>query len=136
MGEVSLGTLYDMNKIAMKNEKALTAEQIAKAIGEMADLYNENGNCDFHYFMLLCREIYDFTLFSNVNCGRMLRSSSFITDLTECLINRGKVLSIEKVENEGKAFEIWLLLENPNTEESEPFVYYFFPYDNGVIEIQ
>ena len=136
MGEVSLGTLYDMNKMAMKNEKALTLEQITKAVGEMADLYNENGNCEFHYFMLLCREIYDFTLFSNAECGRMLRSSSFIADLTECLVNRGEVLSIDKVENEGKAFEIWMRLTNPDTDESEVFVYYFFPYDNGVIVIQ
>lgn len=136
MGEVNLGTLYDMNKMAMKDAKALTTEEVIKAIGEMADLYNANGNCEFHYFMLLCRDIYDFTLFSNADNGRMLRTTSFIADLAECLVNRGEVLSIEKVENEGKAFEIWMRLENFDTNEKEVFVYYFFPYDEGVIVIQ
>lgn len=136
MGEVNLGTLYDMNKMAMAEAPAMSADEIKAAILNMADVYNENGNCEFHYYMLLCRDIYDFTLFSNAECGRMLRTTSFTADLTECLVNRGEVLSIEKVENEGKAFEIWMRLVNPDTAESAVFAYYFFPYDNGVIAIQ
>ena len=47
--------------------------------------------------------------------------------LKECLMNRGEVLEIEKVE-ETNAFEIWLRIDD------EPFCYYLFPYDEAIIE--
>ena len=133
MGEVNLGTLYDLNKQLMDNEKGLKDFEIKDGIRKICDFFNKKGNCDFYYYMLLCRERYDFTLFSNSKCGAILRESSFPKELYECLTNRGTVLSIEEVP--GGAFEIWIrLLEDG--EEMNNYVYYFFPYDNGVITIE
>ena len=136
MGDVDLGTLYDMNKTMSAQEPSLKKHEIKDKIRAMADFYNKTGNATYHYYMLLCRERYDFTLFSNSRHGAMLRNSSFVQDLYECLTNRGEVVSIEET-NDG-AFEIWLRLRFTGDEEvyKEDFVYYFFPYDNGVIEIE
>ena len=40
MGEISLGNLYDMNKIAMKNEKALKPFEIKDKIREIAQYFD------------------------------------------------------------------------------------------------
>lgn len=79
--------------------------------------------------MLLCRELYDFTIFNLNDNDLSDNKTTFITDLYECLTNRGEVLSIEK-DTTGEAFEIWI-----KTEE-DLYAYYFFPYDLGVIEVE
>lgn len=132
MGEVSLGNLYEFNKQFMEKEPAMAEEDIRAAINNICNFYNKNGNCTYHYYMLLCRERYDYTLFNNTKHGAMLLNSSFPQDLYECLTNRGQVLSIEEVP--GNAYEIWLRIYD----EEKPFHYafYFFPYDEGVITIE
>lgn len=125
MGEVNLGNLYDINKNIMQYEKPLKPFEIKDKIKKMIKYYDEYS---FNYYMLLCREQYNFTLFTQTGCNYKLERSSFMTDLYECLTNRGEVLSIESAE--GQAFEIWI------KDEENIVVYYFFPYDNGVIEIE
>jgi len=129
MGEISLGNLYDMNKIAMKNEKALKPFEIKDKIREIVQYFDKYS---FKYYMLLCREQYDFTLFNDTINKNWLTDSTFKQDLYECLTNRGEVLSIDPAD--GNAFEIWLRILNG--EDDNIFVYYLFPYDNGVIEIK
>lgn len=127
MGEVSLGNLYDINKNLMQNENALDKTEIKDKIRKMIDHYSDYN---FNYFMLLCREQYNYTLFRVLNPND-LKNSNIKKDLFECLINRGEVLSIERAE--GQAYEIWI--KNIWTDEEDNIAaYYFFPYDNGVIE--
>jgi hypothetical protein len=77
--------------------------------------------------MLLCRERYDFTLFNLLNKNDLSLASG-IKELKECLENRGAIISIDLTENKD-AYEIWIKIDD------EPFVYYLFPYDLGVIEV-
>lgn len=127
MGEVSLGNLYDINKNLMQNENALKPFEIKDKIRKIVNHYSDYN---FNYFMLLCREQYNYTLFRVISSND-LKNSNIEKDLFECLSNRGEVLSIEKAE--GQAYEIWI--RNIWTEdEDNTAAYYFFPYDNGVIE--
>lgn len=118
---MNIGTLYDMNKLAMQKEKPLSNEELLSKIDEIKNFCMFSNN---QYYMLLNKERSDFTLF-NLKDNKV---EVVIGDgLKECLQNRGKILSIEKEEN-SSAYEIWILIDN------EPFVYYFFPYDEGVID--
>ena len=112
-------TLYDMNKQAMQQEKPLDAIAFHIKVDDMiTDLF------DIHkpYWMLLCRERNDYTLFI------MLTIDGTKSEMIETLHNRGEILSIDK-QKDGN-YEIWI--RDPNTKEN--FVYYFFDYSFGIIK--
>lgn len=122
--EVSLGTLYDMNKEIMKKESALSKEKIEEIQGQLETWFNWYADS---YVMLLCRERYDFTVFHmyakhNANPPRLAAK-----ELIELLNERGEILSIEKEINDNK-WEIWLKINK------EVFAYYLFPCDDFIIE--
>lgn len=121
---VSMGNLYEMNKSILAKANPLKKHEIKDGIRQIAKAYT-----DAKYYMLLCRELYDFTIFNLNDNDLSDNKTTFITDLYECLTNRGEVLSIEK-DTTGEAFEIWI-----KTEE-DLYAYYFFPYDLGVIEVE
>lgn len=119
------GTLYDMNKIAMeKLGHQMTKEELRAAKAKIVDFF---GNPASGYFMLLCHERRDYTLFViDEIADRVLRADTL---LNEVLPNRGRILSIEKTPRQD-AFEIWV---GPH-HEVQPCVYYLFPADEMVID--
>ena len=119
MSEVSMGNLYDLNKSAMQNEKALSSSALRNKLDEIKNYFFKKG-----YFMLLCHERRDYTVFNITELNKIGIAKK---DLKECLINRGEILSIDRTED-GVAYEIWMRIDE------EIFVYYLFPYDMGVIE--
>ena len=122
MSEVSLGTVYDINKNIMSKMEKLSNPALMNKLKKVEQYFNENKV----YFMLLCADRRDYTLFRLVEDNAPAEAASI---LKECLMNRGEVLEIEKVE-ETNAFEIWLRIDD------EPFCYYLFPYDEGVVEFR
>lgn len=112
-------TLYDMNKQAYKEEKPL--DVIAYNIKTNDMVYNIT-NSKKPYWMLLCRERNDYTVFIP------LTIEGTVCELREALNNRGQVLDINKREDGN--YEIWI--RDPKTQEN--FVYYFFDYTFGVVE--
>ena len=99
MSEVSLGTVYDINKNLMDKKKRLSNSALRKKIDEIDKSFFQKG-----YFMLLCHEQRDYTVFditTDANAGWAAR------ELKDCLNNRGDVLSIEKTQD-GIAYEIWI----------------------------
>ena len=123
MAEVNLGTLYDFNKAAMEHEKPL--DQIALGVETtkvIADLFEKGLN---HYYMLLCRERNDYTIFF-INEEK---KDNLYKKMMNTLNNRGKILSIDK-QPDG-AYEIWIKDEFEN---NGIFVYYLFNYDIGVVD--
>ena len=128
MAEIELGTLYDINKELMKNEKQMDPIVFNLKIKDIAQ--HMQRNCDYldiHYWMLLCHERRDYTVF-NIIAAADVKDIEF--ELEPTLTNRGKILSIEKKENED-CWEIWIRDDFSN----ENFVYYLFNYDKAVIEI-
>ena len=115
--------LYDANKQLLANEKPLDPIIKSKKLHNIADMINKNTEKE-SFYMLLCRERNDYTLF---NFRNPQTYSDFINDFNECLHNRGEVLAIDK--QESGAWEIWLR----DIETEEIVVYYFFDYNLGVL---
>lgn len=112
-------TLYDMNKQAFKEEKPLDIIALNIKVNDMiTDLYSS----EHPYWMLLCRERNDYTVFI------MLTREGTVTEMLETIQNRGQVLSIDK-QKDGN-YEIWIRDTNTN----ENFVYYFFNYEFGIVK--
>lgn len=118
-----MGTLYDINKVAVLKEKPYSKKRIELYLRNIGIFFLEKKD---RYFMLLNRERYDFTLF---DFGKYKNEDLILTkgiqDLKECLQNRGKIVSIEQVDD--SSYEIWII------NGDEAFVYYLFPYEKGVI---
>lgn len=123
MADISMGTLYDMNKAAIVSMPSLTGSEFKKNLKKIRQFFLEKTD---KYFMLLNRETYNFTLFNLGNKNEIAMKQT-IDDLKECLNNRGRVVSIES--DSMDSYEIWIVDEN-----NEALVYYLFPYDIGVIE--
>lgn len=124
---INLGTLYDINKdIIEKNIAALTEEEMQ----EKKKLIEEYiGNTNNEYYMLLCNDRKDYTVFRRTAIGDEDSIGCCLIDILidECLPNRGKTKSIEYTENKD-AIEIWVSIDG------ESYCYYFFPYDTAIIE--
>ena len=124
MAEINAGTLYDMNQSIMANIKGMSKEAYETAEKKLKAFFM--NNIKEKYFMLLCKELSDYTVLmidSTIKCG------GAVSDLKETIKNRGIVLSIS--ETDDNAFEIWI----KTSADSTPHVYYLFPYGIGVIEV-
>jgi hypothetical protein len=127
MSDVTLGTLYDVNKgLVAKNEIQLTEGVInsKKEIVKNFIMKTENA-----HYMLLCKEQSDYTIFRRYNMEdteKAMEISNILID--ECLKNRGEIRGIDLTKDKD-AIEIWLIIED------EAYCYYFFPYDAAVIEV-
>ena len=122
MSDVSLGNLYDMNKQMVLSERPLKKHEIKDRMREVKNFFAEGKK----YFMLLCRERNDYTIFD------FRRKTDYslqhaVNDLQECLENRGTIISID-LDSTGYAYEIWIIADE------QAFVYFLFPYDIGVLE--
>lgn len=125
--KISLGTNYDLNKdLVERYEKELTEKEIEEKKETIKNYLKEKEN-NF-YFMLLCHEKRDYTLFNFIDYKGEDTDIICCNELIECLLNRGKIKSID-INNNNSAIEFWISVNK------ESFAYYFFPYDNGVIEI-
>ena len=116
MGNVALGTLYDFNKSILASAEAL--KDISDKKEELTNFFKEH-----EYFMLLCNELKDYTVF-HLTTNNTINVA--IKDLKECLDNRGEILSFEKTSDDF-AFEVWMRIDN------EIYLYFLFPYDDAVI---
>ena len=124
MAEIEAGTLYSMNQTIMDSMKPIATEALDKAKRELQAYFM--ANIDEKYFMLLCKELSDYTVFiinSNLSC------SVAVSELNETLDYRGEILSIGKTSDD-TAFEIWIRTD----EDKKVHVYYLFPYKAGIIE--
>lgn len=118
MSDISLGTVYEINKELMKNEKPLDYFETQRKIKEVAEYMFEKAS----YFMLLSNENKDYTVF---DCRSTSSLDSIIRDLKDCLGNRGTIYSIDIYG--ANDYEIWIKIDD------EFFVYYLFDYSWGVI---
>jgi hypothetical protein len=122
--EISMGTLYDINKQAVAYEIPLSDEELNEELG-LVTAYIKNNK---QYFMLLNNDKHDYTLFNLSNMPTKNKIINAVQDFKECLINRGKIIGIEK-SDVSDALEIWI-----KDYSNGIFCYYFFAYDNAVIE--
>lgn len=122
---ITLGTAYEINKnLVEKYEKELTDIQLDDKKDNIIDFLEDTENT---YYMLLCNDRKDYTVFNlkNERTKSEMEATEILVD--ECLKNRGIIKSIELTKNKD-AIEIWLSIDG------ESYCYYFFPYDNAIIE--
>lgn len=125
MGEVSLGTVYEINKNLMRREEKLSRPAFANKLKLVKNFFLKNNK----YFMLLCNDQKDYTVFV-MNSLTDEAGDKMVQEFKECLINRGETLSIDYAPGDQNAFEIWIRVDE------EPCCYYLFPYDSAVIEVE
>ena len=124
MAELDLGTVYDFNKEAMKQFPVMDNEKLSDAINKMSTTLMKKHK-ENPYFMLLCHERRDYTVFKIDNATL----AALNRDFKDSLLNRGSVLSID--EQPDGAFEIWI----KDTMTGENFAYYLFNYTYGIVEV-
>lgn len=121
---ITLGTAYEINKnLVEKYEKELTIKELQNKKTEIINFIQETEG---QYYMLLCNDKKDYTIFNILNKNNIKEMTNILVD--ECLTNRGIIKGIDLTKDKC-AIEIWLSIEN------EAFCYYFFKYDDAVIEI-
>jgi hypothetical protein len=127
MSELEMGTVYDLNKqLVQKEEKALSNSKLRE---KKKTIISFAEKCKDIYFMLLCNERKDYTVFNlytDWEYEQLETMANILVD--ECLKNRGEIRAIDITEDKG-AIEIWLIIDG------EAYCYYFFPYGQAVIEI-
>lgn len=131
--------LYEMNKqIIEQTEKPMPEEKVYDALDYIVSPFFKKNiekrikdeGTDSCYFMLLCREDNNYTIFNVRNyLDFSIPIKTACDELTICLNNRGTVYSIENTED-NYAIEIWL-----KDADKGMLCYYLFPYNEGVIEI-
>ncbi len=114
--------LYDLNKSIVNQLPPLQRQDIAVRMDVIHKLRNESMN---NHYMLLCKEYNYYTIFES---DTMLNMPTFGAAVCEIISNIGDVFSIDATED-GAAVEIWIKPEG----EENPFVFYLFPYDAGVV---
>ena len=114
-------SLYDLNKNIINQLPSLTKEQIFEK-KDLIEKYRHNTKNIFH--MLLCRDYKYYTIFVEKENDEFHNLSDAVLTIA---LELGDVYSIEETKN--GAIEIWI----KPTGEEEPYVFYLFPYDAGVV---
>lgn len=112
--------LYELNKSIINQLAPLTISEILDKAQIIEDMHNAVRN--IHY-MLLCKEYNYYTIFE-ADDNPIVTLKVAVYDILKEL---GDIYSIEN-KSDG-AIELWIKPFN----EEEPFVFYFFPYDKGVV---
>ena len=122
MSEIALGTMYQLNKVAMNKLKPLLSIEKVNKEKELKAFFMNNSS--EKYFMLMCKEQSDYTIF---HIPDIKRCGIAVKELFECCDVRGEILAIDPAKD-SNAFEIWI------KSNDESYVYYLFPYTAGEIE--
>lgn len=126
MSNITLGTAYEINKnLVEKYEKELTIKELEEKKEIISTFIKETDN---RYYMLLCNDRKDYTVFTLLDGEKDKSDETASILVDECLFNRGLIKGIDLTENKD-AFEIWLSIDK------EAYCYYFFPYDNAIVEV-
>ena len=123
--------LYDIIAADGEFVESLTQREIMNKFGltkcRFRTFLDNSYLIDGKYWMLLCHERRDYTVF---NLQGEVTVRNINKDLIDCLKNRGIVLAIDK-QPDG-AYEIWI--RDKKTKDN--VIYYLFNYEFGVIEYE
>lgn len=115
--------LYELNKTLYRSMPEMTFNELQKKKKEIK-LWSQC--CGDEYFMLLNRELADYTVFSIDGVSSERATDSFEQEVTDIVCSRGRIKSIE-INNEELWIQFWV------EQDKEIYMYALFPYDNGVI---
>lgn len=124
MATVSMGTLYSLNKTLISKRDPMTKEELAVKMNGIGAWFSSRFKN--HYYMLLCRERSDYTVFHILDSHYY----EITRDLEEVITGRGEVLAID-YSHENEYYEIWIRIEG---EGDEPFLFILFDCDFMIVE--
>lgn len=117
-------SLYDFNKTNMAQIEPYSLDDLDMLVSDLAqDLWSKAENCDRRFWMLLCRERNDYTIFWIYQGAENVKSG-----VLDCLNNRGNVIDL--TQREDGNYEIWIR----DFVTNENFVYYLFDYTDAIVE--
>lgn len=127
-------TLYDLNK-QMVNQMTPMSEELEKShLEEIFNPFIEQTNNK--YYMLLCRDLFYFTVFHREENNK----DNFYESIKELLNEKGTLITACWAdENTKNSIEYWVKIKIPienNPDFSETYCFVLFPYDAGVVEVQ
>lgn len=124
MAEIGMN-LYELNKQAMAQLPPQSKKKLNKSLTSIGSWFGTAEEKQ-RWFMLLCREKADYTLFHFKNPDY----NQGVKDLEECIKNRGQLIAIDYLHGED-AFEIWI----KDLETKEVSMYMLFNCTQMVIEV-
>lgn len=116
-------SLYSINCSQFETMPTMESDLLKQKIGNIAAWFGSSN--EYKYFMLLCRERNDYTVFNTANHQYHLAG----TYLEECLTNRGKVIDID-YNHDTEYYEIWMRCFDDN----EVHMYVVFHCNDFVLE--
>ena len=124
MADIEVGNVFEMNKQIRRKSNPMAEDKIAEAITNVGGWCSFRCNCK--YYMLLCKERSDYTIF-HLNNFNYTKTAE---ELREVLESRGTILGIDYMHG-FDCYECWVRDE----ETSEPFLYMFFMCDGFIVEV-
>lgn len=125
MAKVELGTAYEINQELWKQIAEPSEEMITTQLASLCSWLSSNYKN--HYYMLLCREKNDYTVFHMVNSSYYELGK----ELKEVLNSRGKIIDISYSSKFG-FYECWI-----KDEENDSYsMYVFFPCEDWVVKVE
>ena len=121
MADITLGTMYDMQKNIVVERFPMNKRSIIEALEGVKNMVAKTHN---QYYMLLCREKYDFTVF-NIGEHTTTAYDRLARELHTCIKNRGKA---KVIDSNDEITQIWI------QDGDEVSLYYFFPANDNTIE--
>ena len=121
MAEVEMGTLYELNKQVMAQLPPQDEVVMSHNWEVISDWFKKDKD---RWFMLMCKERSDFTLFHITN-KHFVKGTQ---ELKEVLQERGQILAIQYQHKED-AFEIWI------KNEKEVFMFMLFTAGWMIVEV-
>ena len=118
--------LYDYSKLFVNGMPEITEEDLKIGKTLIKNYLRERKQ---EFYMLLCREIYDFTIFQNETQEDNWNDEEFFSAILDCFANRNMAIKQINRAEDTSAIEIWVQVEE------QPLCFYLFPYDLGVIKI-
>ena len=132
--KIEVASLYDLNKQVISQLPEMPQDKIQEQLAQIEKWFSKKEG---KYFMLLCREKPDYTLFNFngkeipdiffVFINKMSRKA--VKELETCIKNRGILMSINKASED--AWELWI----KNFFNKEINMYVLFECGQMVIEI-
>lgn len=122
--KIEFGNLYDVNKSLVEQvEKPMSKSALRE---KKQSLINYMISTNNKYYMLLCHEKRDYTIFKT---NQTVEGNKYNIDVLvdEIAGTRGLIKGIDLDETSG-SFEFWISIDG------EAFVYMFFPCDTCVID--
>lgn len=118
-------SLYDLNKAMIKTLEFLTPDQLEKKKELIKDYFKRNPS---KHHMLLCKEYNYYTIFEKDTFFLDTINLPFEETVLDIITDLGEIYDIDNDTN-GDNLQIWIRLK----EEENPFVFYLFSYDRGVV---